>query len=251
MYKIAQAMQLIDDDLLLDAIYTIGANRRVKSGGATTVRWKPLSKGKGGAKTKVIAITCCVLAVIIAVSIWAAVVLTGSQVIDNYRIGDEKILDSFYTVSDIYPDEEMAERLSIFDNLLRDIDDKNCYENYDVSLYYNEGTDWQDSDNWYSLIFSGYTGEKEYTTEGGVIYQHVTLMCLFTGTLDKWEIANSFVKLVKNVVIGGIEVHLRYAKNVSTWYAFFEKNEIVYDLRIQFADPTEEQMIEYLDLLLS
>lgn len=54
------------------------------------------------------------------------------------------------------------------------------FEGKKVELCYTDGKSWQNSDKWYSLIFSGGTGIKK---EDGV-RQTVTLRCLFTGTLD-------------------------------------------------------------------
>lgn len=233
MYEIVKALEYIDEDIIFDALQTIGIKKEAQKNNVQMIRWKRPTRNQGGAKAKVLAIGSCILAVCISIIIWAAIVLTGNQSTDIYCVGDEKVLDSFSSVQDIYPDEEMANHLSTLK-----------FQSMEISLYYTEGESWENSDNWYSLIFSGRTGAQ---TEDGT-FQTITLMCLFTGTLDDWKV--STVDSVKDIVVENTEIQLAYNKTTDCRYAFFEKNGVVYDLRIQFANPTEAEQIAILELLL-
>lgn len=230
MYDIAKALVYLDGDMLADAMQTIGAGERTAEVGFRAVRRKS-PRLRRGAAAKAIAVSVGALAVFLPLAVWAAVVFTGNEATDIYRVGDEMAIESFESIRAIYPDAEMAERLGGTE-----------WAEAEISLYYTEGESWQDSENWYSLIFGA--GVR---LEDGTL-QTVTLMCLFTGTLEDWEVG--MADYAGRAEIGDTEVRLAYNPTVDCRYALFEKNGIVYDLRMQFASPSESDFAAILGQLL-
>lgn len=239
MNNIVNALNYIDDDLIFTALQTIQTYKlnRTVGHGKVSAKVKPSRRVYGGAKAKVIAISTSALVVCAAFVIWAIIVLTGNHALDIYRLDkEEKVLTSFNEINEYYPDAVIADKLS-------DI----SFNDMQVALYYDNGTDWQNSENWYSLIFDGY-GEV-VNTEG--VTERYTVYCLFTGTIEDWRVDSVYEGNTQYAKIGGVEVQLSYSDRTECSYAIFESNDVIYDVRVQYGNSTGENLFSVLELLLN
>ncbi|MCD8306975.1 MAG: hypothetical protein LUD51_01905 [Clostridia bacterium] len=229
MTNLTDALNFIDDDLIADTLDTM--DRPVLRSGARTVRWGSPSRGRRHGRGIVAAVCSCVAVIVCALIVmWCLLVFRGSDATDPRNEGDNVWFAAFDSVSGIYPDEEMASRLSGLE-----------LDSLNIQLCYSEETDWQDSSNWTSLLIMG--NNTGSASEDGTV-QHVSLYCMFTGTLDDWKANPDRANTVENIDMNGVEVQITDSCN-----ADFEKNGIIYNLRIAYGD-TETGLMSILDTLL-
>ncbi len=237
MNNIVNALGYIDEDLIFAALQTIRNFKTTKTSAQSKAHLKGKSPQRiyGGAKA--IVISTSALVVCAAFVTCAIIVFTGNHALDIYRLDkEERVLTSFSEIKEYYPDSAMADKLS---NL--------SFNDMQVALYYDNGTSWQDSGNWYSLIFDGY-GEVVNTGEAIESY---TVYCLFSGTLEDWRVDSVYKGNTQYTEIGGVEVQLSYLDITECSYAIFENNGVIYDIRVQFGNSTGEDLLSVLDMLLN
>ena len=100
------------------------------------------------------------------------------------------------------------------------------FEQYE--FYYKTDGKAENTDDWYSLLAS------KYDTNGDII-----LHCMFgETTVDDWKVSKVFTKeATQTKTINGVEVQI--AQNVNSlkyeywYYAIFEYDDVVYDIRVQ------------------
>lgn len=240
MNAITNLLNYIDEELLYCAIETISPNQKYSNGSTQQkiAKYNDSIPLRGTVKGKTLAISISAFAVCtIFMIVWAIIALTGNQTLDPYRLDkQEKLLDSFSEINRLYPDVEMAERLSGLN-----------FNEMEVTLYYENNTDWQNSENWFSLIFNGNSGFIDST---GIV-ESVTLYCLFTGSLEEWKVNAVYEDNTQYAMIGETEVQIAFLEKTECSYAIFEKNGIIYDLRIQFGNSTNIEILAILESLLN
>ncbi len=133
-------------------------------------------------------------------------------------------------------------------------------ENAQIELYYNEGGSAENAGDWFSLIVSD-TIHNETETEiiGGnevpKIDKRLLLHCFFDGrTVEKQTVDMVFTKdATETATINGVEVQIaRHSISLDFeywYYAVFEYNGVVYDVRTKANQP--EYIYEVLEQLLS
>ena len=100
------------------------------------------------------------------------------------------------------------------------------FEQYE--LYYKTDGKAENTDDWYSLLAS------KYDTNGDII-----LHCMFgETTVDDWKVSRVFTKeATPSKLINGVEVQIAQNDNslkYEYWYyAIFEYDDVVYDIRVQ------------------
>lgn len=100
------------------------------------------------------------------------------------------------------------------------------FEQYEF-YYKTDGND-ENTDDWYSLLAS------KYDTNGDII-----LHCMFgETTVDDWKVSRVFTKeATQTKIINGVEVQIAQNENslkYEYWYyAIFEYDDVVYDIRVQ------------------
>ncbi|MCD8372416.1 MAG: hypothetical protein LUD27_03845 [Clostridia bacterium] len=237
MNKISIALNYIDDDLIFAALETTSKFKKVQTSGSrinVEQRQSPRLKGSG-IKVKAIGGAAAALIACAAFAVCVVVALTGNEAVDIYRLDkEEKILGSFAEIQEYYPDNEVNLSALSFNNM-------------QIGLYYENDSDWRNSENWYSLVFSGY-GEA---VNADNVTESYTVYCLFTGTVDDWKVSMAFDNNTQYLTIGGVEAQTSYLATVECSYAIFEKNGVVYDIRVQSGDTTNEDLMEVLELLLN
>lgn len=239
MNKIATALNYIDEDLIFAALETVSVCRKTKISGNEKkhTKRKPDYSLQGGVKVKAVALSLSVLGLCAIFAVWAIIVLAGNHEIDIYRLNkEEKIIGSFAELQEYYPGKQTAERLSVLD-----------LKEMEIALYYDIDTDWQNSENWYSLIFSGY---GESVSFDGVL-ERCTVYCLFTGSLEDWKVNSVYDGNTQYMTIGETEVQLSYSEMTECSYAIFVKDDIVYDVRVQFGNSTTTDLMTILEWLLN
>lgn len=100
------------------------------------------------------------------------------------------------------------------------------FEQYE--LYYETDGKAENTDDWYSLLAS------KYDASGDII-----LHCMFgETTVEDWKVSRVFTKKATQIkTINGVEVQIaqnEYSLKYEYWYyAIFEYDDIVYDIRVQ------------------
>jgi len=100
------------------------------------------------------------------------------------------------------------------------------FEQYE--FYYKTDGNAENTDDWYSLLAS------KYDTNGDII-----LHCMFgETTVDDWKVSRVFTKeATQTKTINGVEVQIAQNENslkYEYWYyAIFEYDDVVYDIRVQ------------------
>ena len=100
------------------------------------------------------------------------------------------------------------------------------FEQYE--FYYKTDGNAENTDDWYSLLAS------KYDTNGDII-----LHCMFgETTVDDWKVSKVFTKeATQTKTINGVEVQIAQNGNslkYEYWYyAIFEYDDVVYDIRVQ------------------
>ena len=95
-------------------------------------------------------------------------------------------------------------------------------------FYYKTDGNAENTDDWYSLLAS------KYDTNGDII-----LHCMFgETTVDDWKVSKVFTKeATQTKTINGVEVQIAQNENslkYEYWYyAIFEYDDVVYDIRVQ------------------
>lgn len=239
MNNVVNALSYIDDDLVFAALQTASNFNLSNSSARNKERLTPkhLPRIQGGVKVKVMAVSASALIVCIAFAIWAIIALTGNQAIDMYRLDkEEKILDSFTEIQEFYPDTVTANKLSGLN-----------FNEMQIALYYDNDTDWRDSENWYSLIFNG-NGEAINVDS---VIENYTIYCLFTGTLKDWSVDSVYQENTRDIEINGTTIQLSYSNKIECSYAIFENKGVIYDVRVQFGSTTESDLLSILEYLLN
>ena len=100
------------------------------------------------------------------------------------------------------------------------------FEQYE--FYYKTDGNAENTDDWYSLLAS------KYDTNGDII-----LHCMFgETTVNDWKVSRVFTKeATQTKIINGVEVKIAQNENslkYEYWYyAIFEYDDVVYDIRVQ------------------
>ena len=100
------------------------------------------------------------------------------------------------------------------------------FEQYE--FYYKTDGNAENTDDWYSLLAS------KYDTNGDII-----LHCMFgETTVDDWKVSRVFTKeATQTKTINGVEVQIarnEFSLKYEYWYyAIFEYDNVVYDIRVQ------------------
>ena len=215
MNKLVMAMGEIGDDLILSALESVQTSspQRGRTGGRAAV-YRFARRQRGGVRVAALAVGA--LALCAALIVWAAVALTGNHAEDPHAHGEQKIFSGFSEVQAYYPDAEMAARLAQLSGQVEpDVEG--------VALYYAPGTDWRDSENWNSLLLTG------WTAEGDVF----TVYCLFEGTAGYWLGARPAYESAVQGQIGDVQVYFAAQEladgEVDSW-ALFEVQGVVYEV---------------------
>ena len=241
MNKILSALNYIDDELIYCALECININKRKSVVKQKQIKQpKESSLPKGGVKVKVVAFSVLSLALCAVIVISAVFLWKGNYAVDQRAHGEQKILNSISEVSDYYPDGQMFDRLASLSYI-------NYYDE-GLQLFYDYNTDWQNSENWNSLLLFGTAGNSE---KFAIIY------CLFEDSFSYWNKARPVYKdNSQTITIGGTQVQVAYLTeqfgqtNSYKSFAIFEYNNIVYELCIN-NDTTNEIQTAILESLLT
>lgn len=101
----------------------------------------------------------------------------------------------------------------------------------DIDLYYVQGGDPANTDDWYSMIISDSQGGKK-----------LVMFCMFgDATVEDWKAHRVFTeKATQTVTINGTEVQIArndYSFDLQYgYYAIFEYDGVVYDVRVKSED---------------
>ncbi len=243
MMNLTSALNCIDEDLVADAISTID-NRRNSHTSAQTVNWKPAPKGHGRTIAIAVSVCCCAVILCVAIALWCVRVFTGASATDPTRDGDNFKSDTFETFYDVYPDADMAERLSGL-----------SLDNMSYELYYTTGTDWTNADNWFSFFLNA---DNSNAVENDGTCQRVYIDVMFTGTIDYWMSGRTFGNGLRTVTIGDTEVTFTTNEDADTAgiesgysFAYFEKNGAFYELTVQYGTDTMTELMSVLEQILA
>lgn len=155
------------------------------------------------------------LSLVIVGAIRIGIALTPSQMTDHFREGDLIEL----TDQDELPAEYDGKLLAF--NL--------DFESYE--FYYDTDGSADNTDDWYSLLAS------QRNADG-----YILLHCLFgETTVEDWKVSRVFTKqATQTVTVNGVEVQIARMEpslQYEYWYyAIFEVDDVVYDLRVQSDD---------------
>lgn len=216
MNTVAKALNYLDDELIFSALKSIEVSAALAAGAAPRRRAGVRApKLRGGAKAAAISTLAVAMCAVIAV--WAALAFTGNHAEDPRAHGEQKILSSFEEIAAVYPDSDMAERISSLDFI------EHGYEG--VQLWYDVGGDWTDSGCWNSVVMVGEIAQTE---------QCVILYCLFDGTYDDWAVSRECYRTdAYYLTVGDTEVKIAnqlLAHGETDSYAIFESGGAVYEL---------------------
>ncbi len=178
---------------------------------------------------KGLAVAACVC-LVAAIALRISVAFWGNQATDSYCEGTQYILSDLSELPADCADLLTFERVDL--------------STTDLSLYVDEGKEASDPANWYSLLISD--SRSDY---------RMTIYCLFDSEkdADDWKVDMVFTKQATQVTkIAGTTVSI--ARNPRSleydywYYAIFERNGIVYDVRLQSDNPGDihtllEQML--------
>lgn len=155
------------------------------------------------------------LCLVIAGAIRIGIAFTPSQMTDHFREGN--LIE--ITNQDELPAEYDGKLLAF--NL--------DFESYE--FYYDMDGSAENTDDWYSLLAS------KRNADGSVL-----LHCLFgETTVDDWKVSRVFTKeATQTVTVNGVEVQIARMESslqYEYWYyAIFEVDDVVYDVRVQSDD---------------
>lgn len=150
-----------------------------------------------------------------------------SQMTDIFREGNLIEITDCNELPALYDGELLAFNLGF-----------NSYE-----FYYDTDGDPENTEDWYSLLAS------KRNADGNVL-----LHCMFgETTVEDWKVSMVFTKeATRTITVNGVEVQiarLEMSIQYAYWYyAIFEYDDVVYDIRIQSDDA--EYVYEVLDQLL-
>lgn len=159
------------------------------------------------------------------------IALIPSKMTDIFREGEPYAIDSLADLPAKYHGKLLAENFDLHD------------ANDSLEFYYREGGDPANVADWYSLLVYN-------NGDGGEVLMH----CMFGDTSpEDWKVRMVFTKKATKILhINGIEVQiarhepsLRYAH---WYYAIFEYDDVVYDVRVQSNDA--EYIYKVLNTLL-
>lgn len=207
--SVFDAMRGIDTQLILDAA---PAEKPKKNIATLWIKWGTMA-------------ACLCLAIGIAFCVSFGFV--PNQMTDRFREG---------TLIEITSESELP---ATYDgNLLAFNLDFEKYE-----LYYKNDGAAENTDDWYSLLALNSNSDRR-----------IILHCLFGDTtVDDWKVSMVFTKkATQTKIIDGIEVQIARQEpsmQYEYWYyALFEYDDVVYDIRVQSNDP--DYIYEVLDTLL-
>lgn len=138
-----------------------------------------------------------------------------SQMTDIFREGIQYEIYSIYDLPAEYDGTILTQNLDLS-------------ETATIDLYYKEGGVPTSTDDWYSLIIADYQNDRE-----------LLIHCMFGDTtVEDWKVGMVFTKdETQTATINGVNVQI--ARNVNSlefehwYYAIFEYDDIVYDIRIR------------------
>lgn len=151
-----------------------------------------------------------------------------NQATDSYRVGNCAAINDFSELPARYDGKLLLENLDL----------KNS------ELFYDENGSAEDPEDWYSFLTSDWAEDHK-----------MTLFCLFDDekTLEDWKVDMVFTKdATRTVNVNGTNVQI--ARNEHSllheywYYAIFEYDGVIYDLRVQSDDP--DMIYQYLHRLL-
>lgn len=190
-----------------------------------------MQKKKGNLWLKWGAFAAC-LCLGIGVAFRVAIGFVPSQMTDVFREGVKYEIETLDDLPAKYNGKLLAENF--------DLTDANDW----LEFYYREDGDPANTADWYSLLV-GNNGD------GGEVLMH----CMFGDTtVEDWKVSMVFTKkATQKLDVNGVEVQiarqepsLRYAY---WYYAIFEYDDVVYDVRVQ--SNNAEYIYEVLDTLLN
>lgn len=198
---IFREMGVLDSDLIMKAAPGMPQKKSVNK---AWIKWGVIA-------------ACLCLAVAGAFRI--AIGFIPSQTTDIFREGIPYEIDSIYALPAKYDGKILAQNLELS-------------ETADIDFYYKEGGNVNDTDDWYSLIIADDQEDRE-----------LLMHCMFGETdVDDWKVSSVFTKdATKTEIINGVDVQIARLENslkYEYWYyAIFEYDDIVYDVRVQSNDP--------------
>lgn len=200
--KLAVSMGYIDDELV-----------------SGSVDYRPQKKRKPTATRWLATAACFVLVCLAAFQI--VIDLTGNQSVDMYRIGNCKPLESFEFLAQNYSGCLLLKNLPL-----------DGAESTDMELYYSTTGNASNAKDWNSIIV-----DTEYTDYCTSIY----VMFDDTKTLEDWKVSSVFtVEATQVATIAGVEVQIapnNHGNLLSDgYYAIFEYENVIYDVRITSND---------------
>ena len=169
------------------------------------------AKKKSNAWLKWGAIAAC-FCLVVGVAFRIAIGFFPSQMTDTYREGTLIEITNESELPAQYEGKLLAFNLG--------------FEQYE--FYYKTDGKAENTDDWYSLLAS------KYDTNGDII-----LHCMFgETTVDDWKVSKVFTKeATQTKTINGVEVQIAQNGNslkYEYWYyAIFEYDDVVYDIRVQ------------------
>lgn len=199
--RLAVVMGYIDDDLVSGA-----------------VEYRPVPIQRRWLRYGVAA--ACVMFVC-AAAFQLSISFMGSQATDLYCVGDFIVLNSITDIPGEYNGDLLAENLDLASADYASID-----------LYFDDNGTAENPDDWYSLLI-------------GALYPdcRLTMFCLFNSTksVDDWKVHVVFTpKATQTIEINGTvvlvarrEFSLDYEY---AYYAIFEYDDVVYDIRVNSND---------------
>ncbi len=195
--NVFNAMRSIDVQLILDAAPTEKVKKNNK---ALWFKWGAVA-------------ACFCLAIMGAFSI--AIGFIPSQATDHYREGNMIEISSINELPAEYNGTLLAENI----------------EFSKAEFYYDTDGTAENIEDWYSLLIS--KGTSEY---------RMTMFCLFgDSTVDDWKVSRVFTrKATETININGVDVQI--ARNEISlqyeywYYAIFEYDDVVYDIRVKSND---------------
>lgn len=199
--NLLQAMGRIDPKLIADAAPDVTQKKGVNK---VWLKWG--------------AIAAC-LCLVVAGAFRIAIGFIPSQMTDIFREGIQYEIKSVYDLPAEYDGTILAQNLDLS-------------ETATVAFYYKEGGIATNTDDWYSLIITDEQSDKE-----------ILIHCMFgNATVDHWKVSSVFTKdATQTATIHGVDVQIARHENslkYEYWYyAVFEYDEIVYDIRVQSNHP--------------
>ncbi len=210
---------------------------------------KELANFKGKKNNKIWvkwAVSAACLALVIAFAPTLYHILTPSQMTDPWRVGILYEIEDIQALPNNNGEKILAQNLELSPNA-------------QIELYYNEGGSASNIEDWFTLIISD---SIQSTTETETMGEHafpkeeenLLMICLFDGrTVEDQKVDMIFTKdATQKLDINGTEVQIaRNELSISYeywYYAVFEHDGVIYDVRTQSDRP--EYIYEVLEGLL-